>query len=204
MIPNTNTIFISAKHKKTLDLIFSRPTPASVKWEDAVGLLKALGAEISEREGSRVAFYLFGQISVMHRPHPTPELDKGAAAALRRWLEGQWSETMKNVMMIADQRAVISYDPDIELFRGEFIGLNGGADFYAADIAGLRCEGEVSLQAFLEECAQRGIEPRKTFSGKFMLRIKPEVHEAAALAAAAQGESLNQWVAEAIEEAALA
>jgi len=90
------------------------------------------------------------------------------------------------------------------LFRGEFIGLNGGADFYAADVAGLRREGEISLQAFLEECAKRGIAPRKAFSGKFMLRIKPEVHdEAAALAAAAQGESLNPWVADAVEEAAL-
>ncbi|NOU01445.1 MAG: toxin-antitoxin system HicB family antitoxin, partial [Gallionella sp.] len=29
---------------------------------------------------------------------------------------------MKNVMMIEDQRAVIEYDPDIEMFRGEFVG----------------------------------------------------------------------------------
>ena len=43
---------------------------------------------------------------------------------------------MKNTMIINGHRAVIQYDPEIELFRGEFIGLNGGADFYAADIEG--------------------------------------------------------------------
>lgn len=109
---------------------------------------------------------------------------------------------MKNVMTIGGQQAVITYDPDLEMFRGEFIGLNGGADFYASDVAGLQREGEISLATFMDECAQRGIEPRKSFSGKFVLRVAPEVHEAAVTAAAASGESLNQWVAEAIKEAA--
>ncbi len=111
---------------------------------------------------------------------------------------------MKNVMTIGGQPAVITYDPDIEMFRGELVGLNGGADFYAADVAGLHHEGELSLSAVMDECAKRGIEPRKNFSGKFVLRVAPEVHEAAAIAAAASGESLNQWVAEAIKEAAYA
>src|SRR5690606_23973806 len=109
---------------------------------------------------------------------------------------------MKNVMMIGGHQAVITFDPDIEMFRGEFIGLNGGADFYARDVDGLRREGETSLKVFLEECEARGTEPRKNFSGKFMLRIPPKVHKAAVIAAAASGESLNQWVAEAIKEAA--
>lgn len=108
---------------------------------------------------------------------------------------------MKNAMTIGGQQAVITYDPDIEMFRGEFVGLNGGADFYATDIAGLHREGELSLRTFLEECAKRAIEPRKNFSGKFVLRVSPDLHESAAIAAAAQGESLNQWVANAIKEA---
>ncbi|MDZ7875197.1 MAG: type II toxin-antitoxin system HicA family toxin [Rhizobium sp.] len=47
----------------------------------------ALGAEVSEREGSRVGVFLFGQVRVFHRPHPTPETDKGAVASIRKWLE---------------------------------------------------------------------------------------------------------------------
>ena len=109
---------------------------------------------------------------------------------------------MKNVMMFDGYTAIISFDPDIEMFRGEFVGLNGGADFYAPDVAGLQREGRLSLRIFLEECVTRGIEPRKHFSGKFVVRVPSEVHAAAVSAAAARGESLNQWVAKAIDEAA--
>jgi hypothetical protein len=46
-----------------------------------------LGAELAEREGSRVEVFLFGVVHVFHRPHPSPETDKGAVAAIRKWLE---------------------------------------------------------------------------------------------------------------------
>jgi predicted HicB family RNase H-like nuclease len=103
---------------------------------------------------------------------------------------------MINTMKIDGHQAVIVFDPEIDLFRGEFIGLNGGADFYAPDVAGLHREGALSLSVFLKTCSEKGIEPFKKFSGKFVLRVDPEVHAAAALAAAAHGKSLNQWAAE--------
>ncbi len=78
---------MKAKHQKTLTLIFSRPTPGGVKWLDAVSLFEALGAEISEAEGSRVSIVLFEQVKVMHRPHPSPDMDKGAVASIRKWLD---------------------------------------------------------------------------------------------------------------------
>ncbi|WP_231409004.1 type II toxin-antitoxin system HicB family antitoxin [Ralstonia solanacearum] len=109
---------------------------------------------------------------------------------------------MINVMNIGGHKAVIAYDPDIEMFRGEFVGLNGGADFYAADVPGLHREGELSLRVFLDECTRRGVEPQKHFSGRFVLRVEGKVHEAAAIAAAAQGVSLNQWAADVLEQAA--
>ena len=109
---------------------------------------------------------------------------------------------MKNVMTIDGYRAVISYDPEIELFRGEFVGLNGGADFYARDPKGLKREGAISLKVFLDACAEDGVEARRPFSGKFVLRLDPKTHEAVALAAAASGLSINQWAAETLDEAA--
>jgi len=109
-----------------------------------------------------------------------------------------------NTMTINGYRAVIAYDPDIQMFRGEFVGLNGGADFYATDVDGLKHEGEISLRVFLEACERRRIDPHKHFSGKFSLRVAPELHEAAVIAAAAHGQSLNQWAAEAIRQAAQA
>ena len=101
---------------------------------------------------------------------------------------------MRNTMEIEGYRAVIQFDPDIEMFRGEFVGLNGGADFYARDITGLRREGAASLEVFLDMCREDGVEPRRQFSGKFNVRIPPDLHASIAAAAAADGKSLNQWV----------
>ena len=111
---------------------------------------------------------------------------------------------MNNVMTINGSQAVIAFDPDIAMFRGEFLCLNGGADFYASDVAGLQREGETSLRVFLDACQRRGIDPRKHYSGKFVLRLDPEVHQAVAIAASAHGKSLNQWATEALREAATA
>ncbi|MDE2654036.1 MAG: type II toxin-antitoxin system HicB family antitoxin [Gemmatimonadota bacterium] len=102
---------------------------------------------------------------------------------------------MRNTMEINGYRAIIQFDPDIDLFRGEFVGLNGGADFYARDVTGLRKEGAASLKVFLQMCEEDGVEPRKWYSGRFNLRISPELHASAAVAAAAEGKSLNQWIA---------
>lgn len=111
---------------------------------------------------------------------------------------------MNNVMQINGYQALIVFDPEISLFRGEFLGLSGGADFYATDVEGLRREGETSLRVYLEACQKRGIDPQKRYSGKFVLRLDPETHEAAAIAAAAHGKSLNQWAVETLKEAASA
>lgn len=110
----------------------------------------------------------------------------------------------QNTMTIDGHQAVIAFDPEIQMFRGEFVGLNGGADFYAKDVKGLQSEGRISLKIFLEACVQDGVEPRKKFSGKFSLRVDPSIHEAASIAAAAQGKSLNQWAEDVLRQAALA
>ena len=106
---------------------------------------------------------------------------------------------MINSMTIDGQTAVISFDPDLGQFRGEFIGLNGGADFYASSVEELRREGARSLQTFLEVCTDHGIEPFKRFSGKFVVRVPADLHERVTEAATAEGVSLNQWVREALE-----
>ena len=73
------------KHQKTLELIFSHPVSANIKWRDIESLLTVLGAELIEREGSRVEVFLFGEVRVFHRPHPRPDTDKGAVASIRQW-----------------------------------------------------------------------------------------------------------------------
>jgi predicted HicB family RNase H-like nuclease len=105
-----------------------------------------------------------------------------------------------NVMTIDDFQAKIEYDPELDLFRGEILGLNGGADFYGKNPKELRAEFKKSLEVFLEVCREKNIEPRRHFSGKFNLRISPELHEKLAIAAQAEGKSINALAQEAIQE----
>jgi predicted HicB family RNase H-like nuclease len=108
---------------------------------------------------------------------------------------------MKNVIEIEGHKAVVAFDPEVGMFRAEFLGLNGGADFYADSVEGLEVEGRKSLAVFLEICREKNVEPFRTFSGKFNVRLDPKLHEAAVTAAAASNKSLNEWVAEAVERA---
>lgn len=109
---------------------------------------------------------------------------------------------MKNIIEIDGHKAVVSYDPEIGMLRGEFIGLNGGADFYAKSVDQFVLEGRKSLKVFLKMCTEKKIDPFRDFSGKFNVRLNPKTHEAAVIAATAENKSLNEWVASAIEEAA--
>jgi predicted HicB family RNase H-like nuclease len=76
-----------------------------------------------------------------------------------------------NVMTVDGYHARIEFDPELDMFRGEILGLNGGADFYGKNPKELRAEFKRSLAVFLEVSAEKKLEPRRHFSGKFNLRI---------------------------------
>ena len=73
-------------------------------------------------------------------------------------------------------KAMITFDEDTRMFRGEFLGLNDSADFYANSVDGLLREGQASLHAFLQTCEENGIDPYRSFSGKFNVRIPEALH----------------------------
>ncbi len=104
-----------------------------------------------------------------------------------------------NIMELNGYRAKIEYDPELDQFRGEILGLNGSADFYGKNPTSLRKEFRESLKVFLEVCEEKGISPTKEFSGKFNLRIPPRLHKEIAARATAENKSINQWVSENLE-----
>ena len=104
-----------------------------------------------------------------------------------------------NLMNVDGYHAKIDYDEETDLFRGEILGLSGGADFYGSSPEELRREFKRSLDVFLEVCKEQGIEPRRHYSGKFNHRIPPELHEKLAMTAEAQGKSLNSLAQEALQ-----
>ena len=70
------------KHQRTFELIFCRPVSGNVQRRDVEAQFVELGAEVSEREGSRAAIVLFEEVRVFRRPHPSPVTDKGAVARM--------------------------------------------------------------------------------------------------------------------------
>ena len=105
-----------------------------------------------------------------------------------------------NMMEVGDYKAKIEYDPDLDQFRGEILGLNGSADFYGKTPASLRKEFKNSLRVFLEVCEEKGINPIKDYSGKFNLRIPSRLHREIAARATAADKSINQWVSEILKD----
>lgn len=105
-----------------------------------------------------------------------------------------------NIMTVDGCTAKIECDADLDAFRGEIMGLSGGADFYGKNPKELRNEFKKSLRIFLDVCREKGIEPRRSYSGKFNLRISPELHERLAIVAQAEGKSINAVAQEALQK----
>lgn len=78
---------MNAKHRKTLEAIFSKPTPANLEWARIEALLKAVGCEVIEGRGSRVRFAYEGRIATFHRPHPAKEAKPYQVEDARAFLE---------------------------------------------------------------------------------------------------------------------
>ncbi len=106
-----------------------------------------------------------------------------------------------NTMNHKGYTARIEFDERDNIFVGRVLGLHAMISFHGETVAELRAEFENSIDAFLRDCKELGIRPEKPASGKLMLRVPPEVHGAALVAAQAAGKSLNQWATEVLEEA---
>ncbi|WP_043201692.1 type II toxin-antitoxin system HicB family antitoxin [Pseudomonas putida] len=100
--------------------------------------------------------------------------------------------------------ARIDYDERDDIFVGRVLGMRDIISFHASSVPELHEAFRDALEDYLADCAERGITPEKPASGKVMLRIRPEVHAAASVAARAAGKSLNQWADEVFEQAAMA
>ena len=97
---------------------------------------------------------------------------------------------MKISMEIDGYLAEIQYDHDIQMWRGEFHGPEGGADFYARDFGDLQEEGEISLKVFKEMCLEDGAQPLE----QLQVFIPGELRQAIVSAAEAGGMTVDQWV----------
>ena len=100
--------------------------------------------------------------------------------------------------------AQIDFDEEADLFHGQVINLRDVITFQGRSVDELRQALADSVEDYLELCAERGEAPEKPFSGKFVLRMRPQVHRSIVVAAASEGKSLNAWAKDVLENAAKA
>ena len=106
-----------------------------------------------------------------------------------------------NTMNHKGYTARIEFDERDNIFVGRVLGLRTMISFHGETVAELRSAFETAIDELLRDCKEQGVRPEKSASGKLMLRVPPEVHGAALVAAKAAGKSLNQWATEVLEEA---
>ena len=98
----------------------------------------------------------------------------------------------------------VEFDEEAEVFHGEVINTRDVITFQGSTVKSLKKAFKDSIDDYLAFCKERNESPEKPFSGKFNVRLDPELHRGAYAAAKAANMSLNTWVAEAIRRGAQA
>jgi predicted HicB family RNase H-like nuclease len=97
--------------------------------------------------------------------------------------------------------AKVEFDDEADIFNGEVINLRDVITFEGTTVKELRNAFQDSVDDYLEFCADRGEDPDKPYSGRFVVRVEPELHKSLAIEARKKGASINSLVSEALTEA---
>ncbi len=95
----------------------------------------------------------------------------------------------------------LEFDDSVGVFHGRVINTRDIINFEGTSVKEIQQAFRESVDDYLEWCAERGEEPDKPFSGKFTVRINPELHRKIHIQAQLENESVNAWVAEKLESA---
>ena len=108
-----------------------------------------------------------------------------------------------NTMSHKGYSARVEYDARDHILVGRILGIISIIGFHGETVSELRLEFEKAVEDYLADCKVKGVKPERTASGKLLLRVPPEVHGNALVAAQASGKSLNQWASEVLQTAVL-
>jgi predicted HicB family RNase H-like nuclease len=95
----------------------------------------------------------------------------------------------------------IDFDQETGLFSGTVLGLKDDIHFEGMNAGQVLASFRNGIDAYLALCAERREKPDKPFSGEVEVRIAPVLHRKAAIRAAREGVTLDQWIARQIEVA---
>jgi predicted HicB family RNase H-like nuclease len=103
------------------------------------------------------------------------------------------------MMQYKGYSANVLFDDENDLFHGEVLGIRDVVTFQGKSVKDLRKAFAESVDDYIEFCRGRGESPDKPVSGRFVLRISPELHRKLCKAASRSGQSLNAWIAARLE-----
>ena len=78
---------MNSKQSRTLERMFSRPTPPELRWADVASLLGAVDVSVTDRSGSRLLLKKGTERMVVHRAHPGPETGRATVRDIAAFLE---------------------------------------------------------------------------------------------------------------------
>ena len=92
-------------------------------------------------------------------------------------------------------------DAEAGLMSGTVMGIRDVIHFEGASVEEVRSSFVRSVDAYVRYCRAEGVEPQKAKSGRFNLRLAPDLHRRIEAAASASGDSLNSWIERHLERA---
>lgn len=92
-------------------------------------------------------------------------------------------------------RGSVEFSAEDNCLYGKVQGIKGTLISYEGEtVEEIKRDFEDAVDAYLESCKERGIEPAKPYSGKLLLRMPSELHRRIALAASAAGTPINDFI----------
>ena len=94
----------------------------------------------------------------------------------------------------------VEYNETDKILFGKVLGIRGLISYEGQNVDELEQDFRAGIDEYLEVCKEKGIEPQKSFTGAFNVRIPSDTHVQAVLKAQELGINLNAFVKSAIEE----
>ncbi len=108
---------------------------------------------------------------------------------------------MNNTMEYKGYLGSVEFSEEDTLFFGKVLGVRALISYEGESARELVESFHGAVDDYLVLCAKEGIAPEKAYKGSFNVRISPELHKRAVVAATAKQMSLNSFVESSIERA---